>query len=331
MLDALTLALVREARERLGRPPRSSVVRTPLIEHVSPGGQRLWLKAESLQPIGAFKIRGATHLIRRLSPGTRGVVAHSSGNHAQAVARAAREAGLPAVIVMPSDAPLVKRDRTVADGAEVITVGPDSEERAQRADEEVARRGYVLVPPFDHPDIAAGQGTAALEAVEQLEGAKPRSFFCPTSGGGLLAGCATVFAALLPEVEIVAVEPDTADDTARSLEAGVRVQVPPPQTVADGLRVRTPGRLTFEVLRARVHRAVRVSDEQILDATAYALRRLRLVLEPSGAAGLAAALAEEADDALVLLSGGNVEPSLLAALATRPPSPWEQGRAEAGR
>jgi threonine dehydratase len=283
----------------------------------------LWLKAESLQPVGAFKIRGATHMIRALPPGTRGVVAHSSGNHAQAVARAAKSADIPAVVVMPVDAPALKRARTEADGAEVIEVGPDSAERAARAEAEAERRGYVLVPPYDHPDIAAGQGTAALEAHAQLGRAAPKVFYCPTSGGGLLSGCATVLHALRPEMEIVAVEPDTADDTARSLAEGERVAVRPPPTVADGLRVRIPGRATFEVLKARVHRATLVSDAQILDAMAYALRVLRLVLEPSGAASLAAALAEDADEALILLSGGNAEPTLLAEVAGRARSSWE--------
>lgn len=283
----------------------------------------MWLKAESLQAMGAFKIRGATNMIRCLPPGSRGVVAHSSGNHAQAVARAAAEVGLPAVVVMPSNAPPTKRARTEADGAEVVVVGPDSEERARRASEEAERRGFVLVPPFDHPDVAAGQGTSALEIVEDLGDEVATSFYCPTSGGGLLAGCATVLSALRPDIELIAVEPDTADDTARSLAAGARIAVPPPSTVADGLRVRIPGQQTFEVLKARVHRACLVSDAQILDAMAYALRQLRLVLEPGGAAGLAAALAEERDHAVVLLSGGNVEPTLLAEVALRPPSELE--------
>ena len=320
MLDVLTLDRIREAATRIrgsaARP--TSVARTPLLRHRI-GGRTLLLKAESLQPIGAFKIRGATNMIRGLPDGTEGVVAHSSGNHAQAVARAAREAGLRAVIVMPSDAPRLKRRRTEAAGAEVIEVGPDSAERAERADVEAARRGWPLVPPFDHPDIAAGQGTAALELVEDLGTEAPARFYCPTSGGGLLSGCATVLAALRPEIEIVGVEPETANDTALSLAAGERVAVPPPPTVADGLRVRCPGVHTFPVLKARVHRVALVSDEAMLDAMAFALAHLRLVLEPGGAAGLAAALLEGEGDAVVLLSGGNVDPDLVATVAARDP------------
>lgn len=326
MLDVLTMDRVKLAADRIRG---SSAHVTPLILHRTPAGRRLWLKAENLQSIGAFKIRGATNMLRSLGS-VPGVVAHSSGNHAQAVARAAREAGVPAVVVMPSDAPRLKRARTEADGAEIIEVGTDSQARAQRADEEVERRGWVLVPPFDHPDIAAGQGTAALEAHQSLGEAKPTRFYCPVSGGGLLAGCATVLHALRPEMEIVAVEPDTADDTARSLAAGERIAVPPPSTIADGLRVRIPGKLTFEVLEARVHRAKLVTDAQILDAMAYGLRHLRMVIEPGGAASLAAALDEDADEALVLLSGGNVEPELVEAAARRRESRWEIRRSSPG-
>ena len=176
-----------------------------------------------------------------------GVVAHSSGNHAQAVARAARVLGLHAVIVMPSDAPPLKRSRTEADGAEVVVVGPDSDERARRADELAAERGLVPVPPFDHPLIAAGQGTAALELIEDA-GSLDR-FYAPCSGGGLMAGCATAVHALCPEAEIIGVEPEDANDTQLSLQAGERRKVPPPRTIADGLRVRTPGAFTWPILR----------------------------------------------------------------------------------
>lgn len=319
MLDVLTLDRVREAADRI---EGSSARPTPLIFHRTPAGRRLWLKAENLQSIGAFKIRGATNLIRKIGS-VEGVVAHSSGNHAQAVARAAKEAGIPAVIVMPANAPVLKRARTEADGAEIIEVGNDSQARADRADVEVERRGWVLVPPYDHPDIAAGQGTAALEADRELGDHRPTRFYCPASGGGLLSGCATVLHTLRPDMEIVAVEPDTADDTAQSLAAGERVAVAPPPTIADGLRVRIPGKLTFEVLKARVHRAKLVSEAQIMDAMAYALRHLRMVLEPSGAVSLAAALDEGADGALVLLSGGNVSSELLQAATHRRESTWE--------
>jgi threonine dehydratase len=250
-----------------------------------------------------------------LPRGCPGVVAHSSGNHAQAVARAARVLGLRAVVVMPSDAPALKRARTQADGAEVVLVGPDSDERAQRAEALARERGLVPVPPYDHPLVAAGQGTAALEL---LEDAGPLDrFYAPLSGGGLMAGCAVAVHGLQPRVELVGVEPEDADDTRRSLAAGARVSVPPPRTIADGLRVRTPGARTWPVIQQHVSRVELVSDEELLDAMAFALRELRLVLEPSGAASLAAALREGRGRCGVLLSGGNADPAHLAEAARR--------------
>lgn len=306
----VTLERVREAAERI----RPHVIRTPLLRHPISQAE-LFLKPESLQPTGAFKLRGAFNKLASLPRDGPGVVAHSSGNHAQAVARAARVLGISAVIVMPDDAPALKLARTRADGAEVVVVGPDSEERASRARQLAAERGLVLVEPFDDPLVAAGQGTAALELLEDA-GALDR-FYAPISGGGLMAGCAVVFAALCPGAEIVGVEPEDGDDTRRSLAAGERLTVPPPRTVADGLRVRTPGRLTFPIVREHVARIELVSDEAMLDAMSFALRELRLVLEPSGAASLAAALAGGRGRCGVLLSGGNVDPALLAQVATR--------------
>ena len=318
--NSLTLADVRAAAARI----EGCVLRTPVLRRVV-GGAELLCKAESLQPTGAFKLRGAFSLMTTLPPETRGVVAHSSGNHAQAVAWAARALGLPAVIVMPDDAPAVKRARSEALGAEIITVGPDSDEREHRAEALARARNLVPVPPYDHPLIAAGQGTAALELVE--EAAPLQRFYAPVSGGGLMAGCATVVAALCPDAEIVGVEPEDGDDTRRSLAAGERLAVPPPRTLADGLRVRRPGALTFPILRVHVARIETVTDEELLAAMGWALTRLRLVLEPSGAASLAVALREaetsgnpspggESDTGAprwgVLLSGGNVDQALLA-------------------
>ncbi len=324
--DLLTLADVRAAAARI----EGRVLRTPVL-HCAMRGAELLCKAESLQPTGAFKLRGAFSLMTTLPPNTPGVVAHSSGNHAQAVAWAARALGLPAVIVLPDDAPDVKRARTEALGAEIVTVGPDSDERVQRAEELAQTRGLVPVPPYDHPLIAAGQGTAALELVE--EAGPLQRFYAPVSGGGLMAGCATAVAALCPDAEIVGVEPTDGDDTRRSLAAGERLAVPPPHTLADGLRARRPGALTFPILRKHVARIETVTDEELLAAMGWALARLRLVLEPSGAASLAVALREaEANGSPapgtkpdagvprwgVLLSGGNVDQSLLArAIASR--------------
>jgi threonine dehydratase len=307
----LDLEAIAAARVRIA----SHVVRTPLLRHRPRPDCELLLKPESLQPTGAFKLRGAFSLMTTLPRDCPGVVAHSSGNHAQAVARAARVLGLRAAVVMPSDAPAGKRARTEADGAEVVLVGPDSEERARRADALARERGLVLVPPYDHPLIAAGQGTAALELLEDA-GSLDR-FYAPLSGGGLMAGCAVAVHGLQPRVELVGVEPEDADDTRRSLAAGARVSVPPPRTIADGLRVRTPGACTWPVIQRHVARVELVSDEELLDAMALALRELRLVLEPSGAASLAVALREGRGRCGVLLSGGNADPAHLAEAARR--------------
>lgn len=311
MLRELTLHAIRDARRRIA----PFVLRTPVLHHRLGADAELLLKPESLQATGAFKLRGAFNLMCTLPRGTPGVVAHSSGNHAQAVARAARTLGLRAVVVMPSDAPERKRARTAADGAEVVVVGPDSDERARRADELARERGLVPVPPFDHPLIAAGQGTAGLELIEDADVVD--RFYAPVSGGGLMAGCAVAVHALSPKTEIVAVEPADGNDTQLSLAAGERRKVPPPRTIADGLRVRTPGELTFPVLAAHVARVELVSDDELLDAMAFALRELRLVLEPSGAASLAVALRERRGRSGVLLSGGNAAPEHLVEAARR--------------
>jgi threonine dehydratase len=311
MRDALTLERVRAAARRIA----PHVSRTPVLAHGLHGRGELLCKAESLQPTGAFKLRGAVNKLATLPAGTRGVVAHSSGNHAQAVARAARLLGVAAIVVMPEDAPPRKRIRTEADGAEVVVVGPDSDERAARAQTIADERGFALVEPFDDVEVAAGQGTAALELLEDA-GALDR-FYAPISGGGLMAGCAVVLKALCPSAEIVGCEPEGGDDTRRSLAAGERLEVPPPRTIADGLRVRRPGRLTWPVVRAHVGRIELVDDTEMLDAMAFALDALRIVLEPSGAAALALALREGEGRCGVLLSGGNVEPALLRAAMDR--------------
>jgi threonine dehydratase len=301
-MNGLTIADVRAAHERIA----PHVVRTPALS-VDHGAMTIIAKPESLQPIGAFKLRGAFNMMIASAP-MEGVVAHSSGNHAQAVARAAKTLGVPATIVMPSNAPPLKRERVESDGAEIVTVGPDSEERRIEAERIATERGWLLVPPYDHPLVAAGQGTAALELIEDAPTFD--RFYCPMSGGGLMAGCATVVSELTG-AEIIGVEPRDADDTARSLQAGERVAVPPPPTIADGLRVRIPGEWTWTINRERVDRVALVSDAEMLDAMKWAAMRLRLVLEPSGAASLAAALREGSERCAVLLSGGNASARLL--------------------
>jgi threonine dehydratase len=311
MLNVLTLEALRDAHDRV----RPHVIRTPLLVHRRTNQTTLFAKPECLQEIGAFKIRGAFSLMKTLPRDCPGVVAHSSGNHAQAVARAAKILGIKAVIVMPKDAPPMKRARTEADGAEVVLVGNDSDERARRADELAKERGFVPVPPYDHPLIAAGQGTAAIEMIE--DGPAFDQFYCPVSGGGLIAGCAVAFSSLSPKTEVIGVEPADGNDTFLSLEKGERTTIDPPQTIADGLRVRRPGAQTFPVVQRHVRRVVLVTDAEMLDAIAFAIRELRVVLEPSGAASLAAALREGRGNTGVMLSGGNLDPALYGEIAAR--------------
>jgi len=314
MPDLLSLESIRQAQDRIA----GKVVRTPTLvrelEHMT-----LLLKPEGLQAVGAFKIRGAMNMMGQLPPDCPGVVAHSSGNHAQAVARAAKILGIPAVIVMPSNAPPLKRMRTEADGAEVVIVGPDSDERKHRAHEIARERGLVSVEPYDDLDIAAGQGTAALELIEDA-GPIDR-FYAPVSGGGLMAGCATAVAAMCPDAEIVAVEPETKDALRRSLEAGERVAVDPPPTIADGLRVRIPGAVTWPILRDKVHRVALVRDLELKAAMQWAYQELRIVLEPSGAAALAVAMREGRGRCGAILTGGNVDPALFAAITQHAAGP----------
>ena len=245
-----------------------------------------------------------------LPAGCKGVVTDSSGNHAQAVARAAKVMGLRAVIVMSTAASPLKRRRTEADGAEIVTTIDDSDALIQRSTQIAAEQNLVRVPPYNHPLIASGQGTAALELVEDV--ADLDQFYCPVSGGGLLSGCATVLAALSPRTEIIGVEPETANDTFLSMAAGHRVKIDPPRTSADGLRVRTPGEFTWPIIQRLVKRIVLVSEDEMHRAIAWAAYRARLVLEPSGAAPLAAALREGRGRCGVLLSGGNIDPTLFA-------------------
>ena len=308
--DSISIAQIEAAAARI----RGRGVRTPVLER-QVGEATLLIKPEGLQPIGAFKIRGALNKMAQLPEGCAGVVAHSSGNHAQAVARAAKMLGIHAVVVMPDNAPPLKRQRPEADGAEVIIVGPDSDERRDRARQIAAERGYVPVEPYDDLAIAAGQGTLALEL---LEDAGPiDQLFAPVSGGGVMAGCAVAIRAHCPDTEIIAVEPEAKPALHRSMATGKRTAVPPPDTIADGLRVRVPGELTWPVLQSHVDKVTLVSDAEMEEAMAWALSELRIVLEPSGATALAAALREGRGRVGVVCTGGNVDPQLLARIAAR--------------
>ena len=265
-------------------------------------GARVFLKAESLQRAGAFKFRGAYNAISQLDEP--GVAAFSSGNHAQAVALAARLTGKQAVILMPLDAPPAKVEATRGYGAEVVTYDRYTEDREALGRALAAERGLALVPPYDDEQVMAGQGTAALELLAQV--GELDTLVAPVGGGGLIAGCAT---ALEGSVRVVGVEPEAGDDTRRSLEAGERVAIDVPRTIADGLQVTAPGRLTFEVNARLVDEIVTVSDAEIVEAMAFLFDRMKLVTEPSGAVGVAALLRgriHTAGRVGVIVSGGNV-------------------------
>lgn len=313
----LTIDDVRAAARRLaGVAHRTPVIRSRTLDELA--GAQAHLKAEPFQRTGSFKFRGAYNRIASLSTEerARGVAAFSSGNHAQAVALAAALAGAPATILMPADAPTSKVAAARGYGAEIITFDRYADDREQLAEALSAERGLTLVPPYDDPLIMAGQGTVALELCEDV-GALDL-LLVPVGGGGLIAGCATAAKALAPGVRVVGVEPAAGDDTKRSLEAGRRVSIPVPHTIADGQQIGCPGRLTFAVNRRLVDEVVLVSDAEILDAMTFAFERCKLATEPSGASALAALLAGrvDADGARVgvAVSGGNVGTDRLCAL-----------------
>ena len=311
------------ARRLAGLALRTPLLRSDALDAAS--GGRVWVKAECLQRTGSFKFRGAWNRISRLTDAERraGVVAFSSGNHAQGVAEAARLVGCPAVIVMPADAPAVKVESTRALGAEVVFYDRFTESREAISAALAAERGAVLVPSFDDPFIIAGQGTVGLEAARQLEeaGARADILACCVSGGGLIAGIALAFEALSPGTAIWSVEPAGFDDHARSLRAGERVaNAPGVRSLADALLAPTPGELTWAINGPRLAGGVAVDDAETLAAMRFAFRHLRLVLEPGGAVALAAALAGRLDlkgrTALVIASGGNVDARLYAQALT---------------
>jgi threonine dehydratase len=295
------------------------VTRTPLLpaEHQ---GRRFWVKAECLQQSGSFKLRGATNRLLQLSEEERrrGVVAFSSGNHAQGVALAAKRLGIEAVIVMPADAPRVKLEATEATGATVVRYDRAAQSREEIGARLAAERGCVLVPSFDDVDVIEGQGSAGVEIAEQFGGA-PGRVIVPCGGGGLASGIALA----LPGAEIVLVEPDGWDDMAHSLEAGEIVPVADdaPPTRCDALQTKRVSPLTFAVLRDRGARGLAVAEAEVEKAMAFAMRQLRIVAEPGGAVALAAALSGKAGElspeTVVVVSGGNVDPSLYAEILAR--------------
>ncbi|MGW6278863.1 pyridoxal-phosphate dependent enzyme [Kribbella sp. NPDC055071] len=305
----LSLTDVRAAAERIAGVAHRTPVLTSrtLDERV---GAQVFLKAENLQRIGAFKFRGAFNAISRLSPEQLryGVAAYSSGNHAQAVALAARIAGTKAVILMPIDAPPTKLAATRGYGAEVVNYDRYTQDRAALAEELATEQGLTLIPPYDHYDVMAGQGTVALELIEEV--GHLGALLVPVGGGGLMAGCATAATMLAPGIRMIGVEPAAGDDHARSLAAGERVEIAVPRTIADGQAISSPGELTFAVNRRLMDAVELVSDDEIVAAMAFAFERLKIVLEPSGACALAALLAGRIhglpERVGVVLSGGNV-------------------------
>ncbi len=322
MSELVSLRTIHEAAARIA----PVIVQTPLVQAdfaaFSPelAGRRCWLKAESLQPIGSFKLRGAANRILQLTPDEvrRGVITYSSGNHAQGVAYAARAVGARAVIVMPSNAPAIKRAATLALGAEVVDVGPASSERLAKSEELVREHGYVTIPPYDDRDVIAGQATCGLEIARELP--EVDLVLAPVSGGGLLSGVAAAVRQMLPQAVVVGVEPELAGDAAESFRRGEIVSWPAEmtsRTLADGLRTQSVGVRNFAHIRAFVDRIVTVTEAEIQAAMRAIVAATRLVPEPSGAV-TTAALLFHADElppfrsAVAVLSGGNVAPAMLA-------------------
>lgn len=314
----VTLEDIRRAAARI----RGVARLTPVVDLTEPGGVTLAAKCENLQPVGAFKIRGAYNMVAQLSPAdrARGVITYSSGNHGQAVAYAARRFGVPAVIVMPTTAPAVKVAGARELGAEVIFEGTTSAERQARAEQEAARRGLTMVPPFDHPWIIAGQGTVGLEILEQcpLVG----TVVVPVGGGGLIAGISAAVKQVRPSVRVVGVEPTGAAKMTASLAAGAPVTLERVSSIADGLLPVRPGDLTFAHVQTYVDEMVVVEDEAIQQAMAWLARRAHLIVEPSGAASLAAVQAglvrpRDFGPTVVVLSGGNATVEAITACLAR--------------
>jgi threonine dehydratase len=314
----LTIEDVRAAARRLGgRIHRTPVIACQSLDDAS--GCQVFLKCENLQRAGAFKIRGALNKALTLTTAERerGVVAFSSGNHAQGVALAARLVGTTAIVCMPKDAPALKLEATRAYGAEVVFYDRLTDDREQVAREVMARTGRVLVPPYDDPAIMAGQGTAALELFEDVPSLD--ALLTPVGGGGLMAGCSTVARPLFPGLQVFGVETDTANDTYLSLRKGERVTIPPPPTIADGIRITTPGALTFPILKANLTDVLLVSDDEVKATVRFLALRARIVVEPTGAVAAAAVLhgrlpLPRGARVGVVLSGGNIDPGLLIEL-----------------
>lgn len=308
---SITAADVLTAAERI----HGLVRRTPIVR-VEVCGLELFLKCENLQDAGAFKLRGATNWIRTLDAAAleRGVMAYSSGNHAAGVACAAQRAGTKARVVMPHDAPKVKVANTASFGAEIITYNRFTEDREAICTALAAETGATVIPPFDHVLTLAGQGTAALELLEEVSDLD--GFVAPLGGGGLMAGCSLITRHKAPSVRLFGAEPELANDTWLSLQAGERKEIPPSETIADGLRSPAPGKLTFPILKDHLEAIALVTEDEIRAAVRWLATKVHLVVEPSGAVPVAAALHGKLPSDVrrigVIVSGGNIEPAQLA-------------------
>lgn len=280
-------------------------------------GKQLFFKCENMQHGGAFKIRGASNLILSLSPEAlaKGVIAFSSGNHAQATAIAAKHVGTKATILMPQDAPRSKMEATRSFGAQIITFDRQREDREEIAQRMLGETGATLVPPYDHPMIIAGQGTAALELLEEQPDLD--ALVVCIGGGGLISGSATIAKSINPRIRIFGVEPELANDTWQSFRKGERVEISPPETIADGLRSPMPGKLTFPIMQRLVEDVLLVTENEIREAMRFCFTRMKIVVEPSGAVSLAAALFQKLPKDVkrvgLILSGGNMDPETLCA------------------
>jgi threonine dehydratase len=314
--DLITFSDIQSAAVRLaGQAHRTPVVTSRTFDDLI--GAKVFFKCENLQRAGAFKFRGAYNTISQLGDDqrSRGVVTFSSGNHAQAVALVAKLLKMPAVIVMPNDAPEIKLKATRGYGAEVILYDRVEQKRETIAKQIAEERGMALVPPFDHPHIIAGQGTAALELMTDVPDLDV--LLVPIGGGGLISGCSIAAHALRPSIRVFGVEPDTANDSYLSLQKGERVGTPQSHSIADGLLPTMPGEITFEIMQKNLEAIVLVKDEEMIPAVKFLLLRMKLLVEPSGAVPVAALMNDRIPNARgkkigVVLSGGNVDPVKLS-------------------
>ena len=313
--DTVTFSDVQSAAERLrGQAHRTPVVTSRTFDQIA--GCRVFFKCENLQRGGAFKFRGAYNALSQLTleQRQRGVVAFSSGNHAQGLALAAKVLGIPATVVMPSDAPQIKVEATRGYGAEIVLYDRLTGDREAIARQLADERGLTVIPPFDHPHIIAGQGTAAMELFQDVPDLDV--LITPVGGGGLISGCATAAKAMRPGVRVIGVETEPANDAWQSLRTGQRVTIAPPDTIADGIRTTSLGVITFEIMRKLVDEIALVTDADVIEAMRFMLLRMKLLAEPTGAVPVAALMAHKVDGIAgkrvgVIVSGGNADPAML--------------------